>query len=166
MHFDFDIQEAGRTEQLVLSPWSTERVGFPRVSAPTPPPFLARIPMAAPPSPPRTLQKPIWGHAPCIPTPTHHQSLPPLAMGPAASSGLLATRHPAVSLLSTSGLFQLGPSHPGRRLLACPSHGGHCTHRGQMEAKQGSGANLHGPHAGLLQASTSGAWALAVATFS
>lgn len=104
------ILTCSKQEELNSLSWSTERVGFSRVSAPTSPPFLARIPMAAPPSPSRTPQKPIWGHMPCIPTSTHHHPLPLLAMGPAASSGLLATRHPAVSLLTTSGLFQLGLS--------------------------------------------------------
>lgn len=85
---------------------------------------------------PEPYKNPIWGHVPCIPASTHHHSLPPLAMGPAASSGLLATRHPAVLLLSTS-------VSPREGTAGLSLSWGHCTHRGQMEAKQRTGASLH-----------------------
>lgn len=148
---DFGMQGTGRTERLFLSPWS----GSP-VSAPTHLPSLARIPMAAPPSS-RTPTKAHVGPVPCIPTSTHHRSLPPLAMGPAASSGLLATRHPAVSLLTTSGLFQLGLSLSWG---VTPPTGG------RWKQSRGVEPACLAPMLGLLPASTFGARALAVATFS
>jgi hypothetical protein len=105
---DFDIKGVKWKKQM----------GYPEPHSPNSsscllPLFLAKLPVAAPPSP---AQNPTKAHLGPRALHLHtNPSFPPSSGNGvlAASSSCLATRHPA-ELLSTSGLFQLGLSGRAR----------------------------------------------------
>lgn len=149
-------------------PWSTERIGFSRVSAPTP---------SSPPGKDPNGCTAISSHNT---TEAHlgpralHPHINPSSFPPTSGNGSCCLlRSPSnklpcsVTTLSTSGLFQLGLSHPGRELLACSSPGGVTAPTwGRQEGSKEVEPACMAPTLGLLPASTFGALALAMVTFS
>lgn len=107
--------------------------------------------------PPRTPQKPIWGHVPCISAPACH-SLPALATGPCCLLRSPSNETACSATFSTSGLLHLRPISQRERGASRLFSWGYSTYRWQGQGDNEMKSVCMAPTLGLLPAPHLGPW--------